>query len=350
MKIAVIGAGWFGCHLANELIKDNHKVKIFEKNKKIFSKASLYNTGRLHLGFHYPRSYKTRLRSLLNFNKFKEKYPQVCEPVDVNLYLVAAENSLLDFPTYLEIAKSTGLEYQTVDPKTYGFENIEGALLCKEETVNPLKARSYFENMLLEHLSLNTAVEHVKQESDSIMVNNESFDYCINCTYNTFSPVLKPSDIVFENVVSLIVEPLKNDWDMSFVVMDGEFFSFNKAFLEGKEESELYGLYHVKHSVVNRSTQFEDTVEFYKANKNKSFEEALDYKSLLEDVDYIFPLFKKYFKVVGHTSTIRTSLDNYNANRECIVSSEGKYINVMSGKISSIFDAEDSVKEIIKAN
>ena len=34
MKICVIGAGWFGCHIATKLIDEGHSVKIFEKNKK----------------------------------------------------------------------------------------------------------------------------------------------------------------------------------------------------------------------------------------------------------------------------------------------------------------------------
>ena len=36
-KIAIIGAGWFGCHIASEIIKLNKfDVQIFEKNNEIF--------------------------------------------------------------------------------------------------------------------------------------------------------------------------------------------------------------------------------------------------------------------------------------------------------------------------
>ena len=58
-KIAIIGAGWFGCYIGYDLIKSGYEVKIFEKEKEIFSGASGYNQNRLHLGFHYPRSYRT---------------------------------------------------------------------------------------------------------------------------------------------------------------------------------------------------------------------------------------------------------------------------------------------------
>ena len=36
MNICIIGAGWFGCHIACKLIEDGHKVKIFEKESTIF--------------------------------------------------------------------------------------------------------------------------------------------------------------------------------------------------------------------------------------------------------------------------------------------------------------------------
>ena len=59
-KIAIIGAGWFGCHIGSELKKKNLEISIFEKEDDIFKNGSGNNTNRLHLGFHYPRSKKTR--------------------------------------------------------------------------------------------------------------------------------------------------------------------------------------------------------------------------------------------------------------------------------------------------
>lgn len=49
MKIAIIGAGWIGCHLAHKL-KNNHKITIYDK-EDIFSGSSSNNQNRLHLGF-----------------------------------------------------------------------------------------------------------------------------------------------------------------------------------------------------------------------------------------------------------------------------------------------------------
>ena len=43
MKIAIIGAGWYGCHLALVLKEEGHDVTVFEKNSEIFRGASGYN-------------------------------------------------------------------------------------------------------------------------------------------------------------------------------------------------------------------------------------------------------------------------------------------------------------------
>ena len=57
MKIAIIGAGFYGCYLAKHLSK-KHEIYIFEKNADLISESGNNNQYRLHQGFHYPRSKK----------------------------------------------------------------------------------------------------------------------------------------------------------------------------------------------------------------------------------------------------------------------------------------------------
>ncbi len=60
MHIAIIGAGWYGAHLACELAKQRHTVTLIEKNIAILSETSGTFGVRLHRGPHYPRSSETR--------------------------------------------------------------------------------------------------------------------------------------------------------------------------------------------------------------------------------------------------------------------------------------------------
>jgi len=79
MKIAIIGAGFFGATAALKLSK-YHDVDLFEKKKDILNGASKINQFRFHLGFHYPRSKKTlneiksSYKLFINFCNFSTKY------------------------------------------------------------------------------------------------------------------------------------------------------------------------------------------------------------------------------------------------------------------------------------
>ena len=50
MKIAIIGGGWTGCHLAISLSKKGHDVTILERNTDIFQGVSGNFGIRLHKG------------------------------------------------------------------------------------------------------------------------------------------------------------------------------------------------------------------------------------------------------------------------------------------------------------
>ena len=66
-KFLVIGAGWYGCHIALYLKNCGHDIKIFEKNKDIFLGSSGYNQFRLHTWYHYPRSSDTINETKTNY-------------------------------------------------------------------------------------------------------------------------------------------------------------------------------------------------------------------------------------------------------------------------------------------
>ena len=84
MNIAIIGAGWVGCHLANNL-KNIHDIKLIDRSE-IFAGASFYNQNRLHMGFHYPRSFSTRKLCYDTFNKFSKEYSNIVSNIKNNIY------------------------------------------------------------------------------------------------------------------------------------------------------------------------------------------------------------------------------------------------------------------------
>ena len=98
MKIAIIGAGFYGCYLAKKL-SNNHEVHIFESKEKMCMAAIVNNQNRLHLGYHYPRSNETVLQIISSYNKFLEEFRDCVSFIPQNIYAVHKDSNV-DFEYY----------------------------------------------------------------------------------------------------------------------------------------------------------------------------------------------------------------------------------------------------------
>ena len=108
-RIAIIGAGWYGCHIGLSLKHLGFDVTIFEKENDVLTRASGNNQFRLHLGFHYARNYTTRIQSRNGYQRFVERYPTLTkEWAHGNIYAVPGLDSLMDFQTYKLIMTEIG--------------------------------------------------------------------------------------------------------------------------------------------------------------------------------------------------------------------------------------------------
>ena len=141
MKIAIIGAGWLGCHLALKL-RQNHQIKLYE-SESVFSQTSYRNQNRLHLGFHYARNSYTREMCRDTFNRFLDDYSFLTSEIENNIYAVPTQHSLIDFNTYIKIFDD--YDYEIINLK---MDNIEGAIRVGERHIDPFKAKRFFESEL----------------------------------------------------------------------------------------------------------------------------------------------------------------------------------------------------------
>jgi glycine/D-amino acid oxidase-like deaminating enzyme len=74
MPIAILGGGILGTCTALELADRGHRLTVFERNAEPLSEASLYNEGKLHLGFVYAAdpSFRTAERMLRGAGQFMD--------------------------------------------------------------------------------------------------------------------------------------------------------------------------------------------------------------------------------------------------------------------------------------
>ena len=98
-KIAIIGAGIFGCTLALILNK-KFDIYLFEKRNDILNGVSKMNQFRFHLGFHYPRSSKT-INEVQNQHKdFLKFYGTNIYGHSKNYYSVPKDNTKINFQNF----------------------------------------------------------------------------------------------------------------------------------------------------------------------------------------------------------------------------------------------------------
>ena len=70
----IIGAGLYGLYAALFCAKQGERVFVVEKDPAPFMRATYINQARVHMGYHYPRSLSTAVKSAGYYNRFHEDY------------------------------------------------------------------------------------------------------------------------------------------------------------------------------------------------------------------------------------------------------------------------------------
>ena len=147
-KVAIIGAGWYGCHLGSSLKTLGFDVTVFEQHARPLHEASGNNQFRLHLGFHYPRHHGTRVQSRDGFMRFMERYPYLSRDIPENIYAVPRAESLIDFSTYRLIMTSTGIDFRETSETSVPIREIAGLMHTGERVLLIEQSRRYFQEVL----------------------------------------------------------------------------------------------------------------------------------------------------------------------------------------------------------
>jgi glycine/D-amino acid oxidase-like deaminating enzyme len=170
MRIAIIGAGWYGCHIASALMALGFEIVLLEKADRAMDAASGKNQYRLHQGFHYARNHRTRVQSRDGYSRFMERYARLSAPIEHNIYVIPEQDSLVDFLTYRMIMSASGLEYAEVSPADYGITNCRGGVRVEERLILLDKARDFFTRRLGSAMRLNHAAVSVEPNTNNVLV------------------------------------------------------------------------------------------------------------------------------------------------------------------------------------
>lgn len=341
MKIGIIGAGWYGCHLASALTLHGHEITLYEAGDDVLQRASSLNQARLHAGYHYPRSYATRSETVECFKRFIRTYPHFTMPIEHNVYAISNRYSVMDFITYTQIMRNLGLQFYEVDPQPFGLQNVEGVLSTEERGLNFDEARRHFHKTLGTKLRLGHKVKSVLETDRGVHIDGQHYDVAINATWCGLEagPVAVPG--LFFEPTTLFYYEAKEPFYGAVTTMDGACFSVYPY------HGNIYTLSHVAYTPRGQFASFAEA----DAVNNGLTESDLDAirAKMVEDVLYEFPSFLDRFMYVGVQKSVKTKYTNACASRKTYVMRQGRVLNILSGKIDTIFIAEDIILETLLA-
>lgn len=337
-RIAIIGGGWYGCHIALSVLSLGMDVDVYDKAPRLFHLASGNNQFRLHQGFHYARHHDTRIQSRDGFIRFTERYGMLSTEVTENLYAVPNETSLIDFDTYKLIMVSSGLNFVEMPKGNELLTNTAGVIRTNERVLLIDKARRYFNERLVDVLHLETSISSIVDTGSGVIVNGRRYDYAIDATWGHLSGVRIP--VIYEPTLLLYYETYERVPAITFV--DGPLCSVYPT-----EDPHIYTLSSVPHTPLGRF----DSAEAAVLCRDRVGAETVHAKrqAMEAQISVNVPGFRDLFRFMGVQLAIKTKpIGNFD-DRSCHVNRDGHTFMVMSGKIDTIFFATERILSMIEA-
>jgi hypothetical protein len=324
MRIRVLGGGFYGAHIAAALADDND-VELHEIANRLFNGASGNMPARLHMGQHYPRSKLTRAACQEHFAMFMERYGHLTHNVPVNIYAVAAEESLMDFGTYRQVLRDE-IELVTVyDPRELGLANVEGAVLTGERHVLVDEAREFFTDRL---------DRIVRYGAPPGEVDSPDWPLTIDCTFCAHDSVGIDR---FEACLTIL---LSGPTDRAVTIMDGPLPSL----YPWDEKQGLCSLTSARWTPLGRETTWAGAA----AHFGDGDKIAVHAGEMFGQMMRFYPRLADEYQVVDRRMAVRAMPRSAaDARLVDVVRVGERAVRIRAGKLDAIFHAERVIRDML---
>ncbi len=244
----IIGAGLYGLYSALFCGKRGQKVTVLEIDEKPFMRATYINQARVHMGYHYPRSLSTAMKSAGYFKRFVEDYGFSIHSDFAQIYATSDKFSWTSAREFMKFCKDADIPCTPVPTEQYFEDGLcDGAFLTREYTYDAMILRDYF----LEELARYPNVQILcSRDITRIVKNGKEFDvyamhegkeehysapFVLNATYASVNQILERTEglgpeaedfgLKYELCEIILCKPEKPLKDVGITVMDGPFFS-----------------------------------------------------------------------------------------------------------------------------
>ena len=392
----IIGAGLYGLYAALYCAKRGLSVLVLEKEPDAFSRATYINQARVHMGYHYPRSLSTAMKSAGYFKRFVDDDGFCIHSTFDQIYATSENFSWTNAKQFIDFCKAAGIMCDEVPAsRWFQYKMCDGAFYTEEYTYDAHILRDYFIDELdkLSNVTIryNAEIGEILRDGSEYVVKLESgcgvdgagagvgecfrTGFVLNATYASVNQILRKvvngdgnsqagakafADETFaikyelcEIILCDVDDNLKN---VGLTVMDGPFFSIMPFGLTG-----MHSLTSV--TFTPHVTSYDDVPQF---SCQKRLLEKGGYKCTSECLgnchrcpekpetawEYMSHLAKKYMKpeygfryresLFSMKPILKSSeIDDSRPTAIKVHSNEPTFISVLSGKINTVYDLDE---------
>lgn len=368
----IIGAGLYGLYAALYCGERGMKVCVLEKETAPFTRATYINQARVHMGYHYPRSLTTAMKSAGYFSRFVKDYGFCIHDSFDQIYATSSKFSWTDAEQFVKFCNSAGIRCEEVPLGKYFRKGMcDGAFLTEEYTYDAMILRDFFVEKLskLSNVEIRYGVDigEIHREAAEYVVEIKGSEavgtgFLLNATYASVNEIIakvcegEMFRIKYELCEIILCKPGEKLKNIGITVMDGPFFSIMPFGKTG-----LHSLTSVTFTPHNAS--YED-VPTFGCQKNREFcnpdvlgncnfcenkpKTAWPYMSslagqyLLPEYDYKYqeslfsmkPILKSSEVDDSRPTAIRVHT-GLNGTKDPV------FISVLSGKINTVYDLDE---------
>ena len=235
----IIGAGLYGLYAALRCGERGQKVLVLECDSGPFRRATYVNQARVHMGYHYPRSLSTAIKSAHYFDRFCEEYG-FCNLTEFEqIYATSAHFSWTNAAEFQRFCASAGIRCDGVAPERYFKPGLcDGAFLTKEYAFDAQILKDFFQERLARcetvRIEYGRRVEAIARRGGCYELRAGELcaeaPFVLNATYagvNEIHRLLGAEHFQIKYELCEIILCSVNDAlkDIGLTVMDGPFFS-----------------------------------------------------------------------------------------------------------------------------
>lgn len=363
----IIGAGLYGLYSALYCGKRGEKILVLECDPEPFMRATYINQARVHMGYHYPRSYSTAIKSAHYFKRFMDDYGFSVHKSFEKIYATSSHFSWTNAEEFRKFCRAADILCDDVNVNKYFKNNMcDGAFLTEEYTYDAQILKEYFLKEISNYSNIqiqyNSRITAIKEKGSHFIIQcneNQKYetDFLLNATYASTNQItnmlgyesFKIKYELCEIILCNVNEKFKN---IGITVMDGPFFSIMPFGKTG---------YHSLTSVTftPHVTSYEDLPSFECQKYSKGYcspkalgncnncpakpKSAWPYMSQLAR-NYLKEEFQFEYSHSLFSMKPILKVSEIDDSRPTVIrqfSSSPTYVSVLSGKINTVYDLDE---------